>query len=103
VDAEVVGDELHVQDSEDEQRERDRPDECEHNQDQARESVGREVSWATWLAPARCGRRGRFGGPFGRRRGRFGGHPIEILRRELGRERCDGPSSKSDLARWTTP
>ena len=70
MDAEVVGDELHVQEPKDEQRESDHSDECEHNQDEARKPVGREVSRATWLPPALCGRRGR-----------FGGHPIRILRR----------------------
>jgi hypothetical protein len=44
VDAEVVGDDLYVQEPKDEQRESDHADECKHNQDQARESVGREVS-----------------------------------------------------------
>jgi hypothetical protein len=80
VDAEVVGDDVDVQEPEDEQRESDRADECEHDQDQARESVGREVSRATWPPPALCGLRGR-----------FGGHAIRMLRRELGRERCDAP------------
>jgi hypothetical protein len=61
VDAEMVGDELHVQKPKDEQRERDHADECEHNQDGARESVGREVSRATWLPPSLFGRWGRFG------------------------------------------
>jgi hypothetical protein len=61
VDAEVVGDELHIQEPKDEQRECGHADECEHNQDEARESVRREVSRATWLPPALCGRRGRFG------------------------------------------
>ena len=70
VDAEVVGDDLHVQEPKDEQRESDHADECEHNQDEARKSVGREVSRATWQPPALCGRRGR-----------LGGHPIRILRR----------------------
>jgi hypothetical protein len=71
VDVEVVGDDVHVQEPKDEQRESDHADECEHNQDEARESVGREMSRATWKPPALCARRGR-----------FGGHPIRILRRE---------------------
>jgi hypothetical protein len=62
VDAEVVGDDLHVQEPKDEQRYSDHADECEHDQDEAGESVGREVSRATWLPPAL--------------RGRCGGHPI---------------------------
>jgi hypothetical protein len=33
----VVGDGVRVQESEDEQRHRDRADECEHNQDEARD------------------------------------------------------------------
>jgi hypothetical protein len=41
VDAEVVGDNLHVHQREDEQREGDHADGCEHNQDGTRESVGR--------------------------------------------------------------
>jgi hypothetical protein len=77
VDVEVVGDDLHVQEPKDEQRESDDADECEHNQDEARESVGREVSRATWQPSALCGR--------------FGGHPITMVRRKLG-ERCDAPS-----------
>jgi hypothetical protein len=56
VDVEVVGDDLHIQEPKDEQRESGHADECEHNQDEARESVGREVSRATWLPPALCGR-----------------------------------------------
>jgi hypothetical protein len=35
VDAKVVGDDLHVQEPKDEQRESDHADECEHNQDEA--------------------------------------------------------------------
>jgi hypothetical protein len=52
VDVEVVGDDLYVQEPKDEQRESGHADECEHDQDEARESVVREVSRATWLAPA---------------------------------------------------
>jgi len=70
VDVEVVGDDLHVQEPKDEQRESGHADECEHNQDEARESVGREVSRATWQPSALCGR--------------FGGHPITMVRRKLG-------------------
>jgi hypothetical protein len=77
VDAEVVRDEFHVQDPKDQQRESDRADEREHNQDQAREPIGREVSRATWLPPALCGRRRWFDRRFGRRRVRLGGHPQE--------------------------
>jgi hypothetical protein len=51
VDVEVVGDDLNVQEPKDEQRKSGHADECEHDQDEARESVGREVSRATWLAP----------------------------------------------------
>jgi hypothetical protein len=51
VDVEVVGDDLYVQESKDEQRESGHADEREHDQHEARESVGREVSRATWLAP----------------------------------------------------
>ena len=58
MDAEVVGDGLHVQEPEDEQRESDHADECEHTQDGARKSVGCEVSRATWQPPGLCGRRG---------------------------------------------
>jgi hypothetical protein len=53
VDVEVVGDDLYVQEPKDEQRESGHADEREHDQDEARESVGREVSRATWLAPVR--------------------------------------------------
>jgi hypothetical protein len=69
VDVEVVGDDLHVQEPKDEQCESGDADECEHNQDEARESVGREVSRATWQPSALCGR--------------FGGHPITMVRRKL--------------------
>jgi hypothetical protein len=62
VDVEVVGDDLHVQEPKDEQCESGHADECEHNQDEARESVGREVSRATWQPSGLCGR--------------FGGHPL---------------------------
>ena len=48
---EVIGDDFHVQESQDEQRESGHADEREHDQDGARESVGREVSRATWLPP----------------------------------------------------
>jgi hypothetical protein len=51
VDVEMVGDDLYVQEPKDEQRKSGHADECEHDQDEARESVGREVSRATWLAP----------------------------------------------------
>ena len=51
VDAEVVGDGVHVQDPKDEPRDGDRDDECARNQDQARDSAGREVSRATWQPP----------------------------------------------------
>jgi hypothetical protein len=70
VDVEVVGDDLHVQEPKDEQCESRHPDECEHNQDEARKSVGREVSRATWQPSALSGR--------------FGGHPITMIRRKLG-------------------
>jgi hypothetical protein len=53
VDVEVVGDDLYVQEPKDEQRESGHSDEREHDQDEARESVGREVSRATWLARVR--------------------------------------------------
>ena len=42
VDAEVVGDGVHVQEPKDEPSDGDRADECERNQDKARDSVGRE-------------------------------------------------------------
>jgi len=51
VDVEMVGDDLYVQEPKDEQRESGHADEREHDQHEARESVGREVSRATWLAP----------------------------------------------------
>jgi hypothetical protein len=69
----VVGDDLDVQEPKDEQRESEDADECEHNQDEAREPVGCEVSRATWPPPALSGLRGR-----------FGGHPMRILRRRAG-------------------
>jgi hypothetical protein len=53
VDVEVVGNDLYVQEPKDEQRESGHADEREHDQDEARESVGREVSRATWLARVR--------------------------------------------------
>jgi hypothetical protein len=62
VDAEVAGDGVHVQDPKDEPRDGDRADECVRNQDQARDSVGREVSRAMWQPPGRCVRRERFCG-----------------------------------------
>ena len=48
---EVVGDELHVREPKHEQRESSDADEHEDHDDEARESIGREVSRATWLAP----------------------------------------------------
>jgi hypothetical protein len=51
VDVEVVGYVLYVQGPNDEQRESGHAAECVRDQDEARESVGREVSRATWLAP----------------------------------------------------
>ena len=51
MDVEVVGDDLYVQEPKDEQRESGHADECEHDHDEAGESVGREVARATWLAP----------------------------------------------------
>ena len=65
----MVGDDLHVQEPKDEQRESDHADECEHHQDKARQSVGRKVSRATWQPPAFRGR------------SRFVSHPMRILRR----------------------
>lgn len=47
----MVGDDLYVQEPKNEQRKSGPADECEHDQDEARESVRREVSRATWLAP----------------------------------------------------
>ena len=49
----MVGDDLYVQEPKDEQRKSGHADECKHDQDEARESVGREVSRATWLARVR--------------------------------------------------
>jgi hypothetical protein len=54
----VVGDDVPVQEPKDEQRESDPADECEHNQNEARESVGAKC----------CGRRAsrpRFAGAGG--------------------------------------
>jgi hypothetical protein len=61
-DVEVVGDDVHVQEPKNKQRESDHANECEHNHDEACESVGREVSRATRKPPALCGRRRRFVG-----------------------------------------
>jgi hypothetical protein len=63
---EVVGDELHVREPKHEQRESSDADEHEDHDDEARESIGREVSRATRLPPLLWGR--------------FGVHPIRILR-----------------------
>jgi hypothetical protein len=49
---EVIGDDLHVQEPKDEQGESGQADQREHDKNRARESVGREVSRATWLPPA---------------------------------------------------
>jgi hypothetical protein len=65
---EVVGDELHVREPKHEQRESSDADEHEDHDDEARESIGREVSRATRLPPLLWGR--------------FGVHPIRILRGE---------------------
>ena len=54
VDAEVVGDAVHVQEPKDEQRNRDRADECERNQDEARDSVGRELLRRRGSRPSRA-------------------------------------------------
>ena len=72
VDAEVVGDDVYVQESKDEQRDGDHAEECEHDQDKARDEVGRGVSWAMSRASRRC-----------EHRERFGGHRIRILRRRF--------------------
>ncbi len=58
--------------SKDSQRNRDRADECEHNQDEARDLVGDKVLRATWQPPGPRVRPERFGSS----------HPIRILRRE---------------------
>lgn len=60
VDAEVVGDGVHVQEPKDEERDGDRGDERARNQDKARDSVGRKASRATWLPLGRSVRRERF-------------------------------------------
>jgi hypothetical protein len=65
---EVVGDELHVREPKHEQRESSDADEHEDHDDEARESIGREVSRATRLPPLLWGRSGV--------------HPIRILRGE---------------------
>ena len=64
VDAEVIGDGVHIQEPKHEQRDGDDPDERERNQDQARELVPREALSATRQAPG-----------LGVPRERFGGHP----------------------------
>jgi hypothetical protein len=62
VDTEVIGDELDVQQPKDQQHERDRADECERDQDEACESVGREVSLAPLRPRGLCVPREWFGG-----------------------------------------
>jgi hypothetical protein len=69
VDAEVAGDGVHVQEPKDEQRGGDHAGECERNQDEARDQVGRDVSRATSHPSGPC-EHGE----------RFGGHRIRILR-----------------------
>ena len=62
VDAEVIGDGVHLQEPKDEQRGGDHADECERKQNQVRESVGRGVLCATCQPPGLCVSRERFGG-----------------------------------------
>ena len=68
VDAEVAGDGVYVQEPKDEQRDGDHADEYEHNQDEARDQVRRDMSWAT-SHPPRCCEHGE----------RFGGHRIRVF------------------------
>jgi len=62
VDAEVVGDGVYVQEPKDEEPDGDHADECEHNQDEARDQAGRDVSWATSHPSGPCEHGDRFGG-----------------------------------------
>jgi hypothetical protein len=62
VDAEVVGDDLRVQESQDQQRNSDRTDECECGQNEARSYGWRGVPWAISRPPRRCEHRERSGG-----------------------------------------
>jgi hypothetical protein len=61
VDAEVAGDGVHVQEPKDEQRGGDHAGECERNQDEARDQVGRDVSRATSHPSGPCEHGERFG------------------------------------------
>ena len=72
MDAEVVGDGVHVYEPKDEQRNRDRADVCEQHQDEPCDLVGHEALGATCQPP----------GPRVRRQGFGSSHPIRILRRE---------------------
>ena len=62
MDAEVFGDEVHVHESEDEQRDGDHADECKHEHYEAPEPVGRKVLRAAWQPLDRVGYPGWFGG-----------------------------------------
>jgi hypothetical protein len=55
MDAEVFGDDVHVQKPQDEQRDGDHADECKHEHDGAPEPVGREVLRAAWQPFDRVG------------------------------------------------
>jgi hypothetical protein len=107
LDTEVVGDGVHVQEPKDEQHDGDHADKCERDQDKARDSVGREVSRATWQAPGRCVRRERFCGhppgyyaACGRRTTNFppsGGFGERPAKRDD--ESIEGPKNEGDLYR----
>jgi hypothetical protein len=93
VDAEVAGDGVHVQEPKDEQGGGDHADECERNQDEARDQVGRDVSRAT-SHPSRPCEHGE----------RFGDHRIRIFH-AVGLRKfeavLDGGMNITTLAEWT--
>jgi hypothetical protein len=62
VNAEVLSDAVYAHEPKNEQRDGERADECEHSHDEAADSVGRELSPATWQPPGLCVSRERFGG-----------------------------------------
>jgi hypothetical protein len=66
MDAEVVGDDVRVQGSENKQRDGDDADEREHNKDEARDQDWREVAWSISRPARRCEERERSGGHLAR-------------------------------------
>ena len=62
VDAEMLGDRVHVQEPKDQQRDSDHADQSKHHQDKGPNPVRREAPLAIWQPPTRREHRKRLGG-----------------------------------------